>query len=51
MSHEEYYHVRLKDSRSFNRFSTVTVYATDYRGKWRKPGVLVVKGYNQYTNR
>lgn len=46
-----YFHLRLRDPRSFRQdsFRTVPVHHTNYRGKWRRNGVLAIVGRNAYT--
>jgi len=45
-----YYHYKLRDKKSFHKktFRTVKVHSTNYRGKWRRPGVRALIGWNMY---
>lgn len=49
----DYYHYTLRDKRSFHKktFRTASVYATEYQGKWRRPGVKALIAWNMYQNR
>ena len=53
INQSKYYHIRLKNPKSFNQktFRTVSIFHTNYKGKYRRLGVLAITGFNIYLNK